>query len=103
VRVRESAVPDVRPMCERFIGDRRGELGKLTAGHQDYYEREVASGAEDYYAMRERPGSGPVAAPRCWDWTAARAALNCAIWAAAIIWRSARRSRSRSSCSSARR
>ena len=27
-------------------------LGKLTAGHQDYYEREIASGAEDYYAMR---------------------------------------------------
>jgi conjugative relaxase-like TrwC/TraI family protein len=27
-------------------------LGKLSAGHQDYYEREVASGAEDYYAMR---------------------------------------------------
>lgn len=28
MRVRESAVPDVRPMCERFIGDRRGELGQ---------------------------------------------------------------------------
>jgi len=27
-------------------------LGKLTAGHEDYYEREVAGGAEDYYAMR---------------------------------------------------
>src|SRR4051795_13203837 len=32
-------------------------LGKLTAGHEDYYEREVAGGAEDYYAMRgEAPG-----------------------------------------------
>jgi conjugative relaxase-like TrwC/TraI family protein len=27
-------------------------LGKLTAGHEEYYEREVAGGAEDYYAMR---------------------------------------------------
>ena len=27
-------------------------LGKLAAGHEDYYEREVAGGAEDYYAMR---------------------------------------------------
>jgi conjugative relaxase-like TrwC/TraI family protein len=27
-------------------------LGKLTAGHVTYYEREVAGGAEDYYAMR---------------------------------------------------
>jgi conjugative relaxase-like TrwC/TraI family protein len=27
-------------------------LGKLTAGHEQYYEREIASGAEDYYAMR---------------------------------------------------
>jgi conjugative relaxase-like TrwC/TraI family protein len=38
-------------------------LGKLTVGHEDYYEREVAGGAEDYYAMRgeaqgERVGSG---------------------------------------------
>ena len=38
-------------------------LGKLTAGHEDYYEREVAGGAEDYYAMRgeaagEWTGSG---------------------------------------------
>src|SRR4051812_43463415 len=32
-------------------------LGKLTGGHVDYYEREVAGGAEDYYAMRgEVPG-----------------------------------------------
>ena len=32
-------------------------LGKLTAGHEEYYEREVAGGAEDYYAMRgEAPG-----------------------------------------------
>jgi hypothetical protein len=23
-------------------------LGKLTAGHEDYYEREVAGGAEDF-------------------------------------------------------
>ena len=27
-------------------------LGKLTAGHEEYYGREVAGGAEDYYAMR---------------------------------------------------
>ena len=27
-------------------------LGKLTAGHEEYYEREVAGGAEDYFAMR---------------------------------------------------
>jgi conjugative relaxase-like TrwC/TraI family protein len=27
-------------------------LGKLTVGHEEYYEREVAGGAEDYYAMR---------------------------------------------------
>ena len=27
-------------------------LGKLTAGHVTYYEREIADGAEDYYAMR---------------------------------------------------
>jgi conjugative relaxase-like TrwC/TraI family protein len=27
-------------------------LGKLTSGHESYYEREVAGGAEDYYAMR---------------------------------------------------
>ena len=38
-------------------------LGKLTAGHEEYYEREVAGGAEDYYAMRgeaagEWTGSG---------------------------------------------
>jgi conjugative relaxase-like TrwC/TraI family protein len=38
-------------------------LGKLTAGHEEYYEREVAGGAEDYYAMRgeaagEWAGSG---------------------------------------------
>jgi hypothetical protein len=38
-------------------------LGKLAAGHEDYYEREVAGGAEDYYAMRgeaagEWTGSG---------------------------------------------
>ena len=26
-------------------------LGKLTAGHEEYYEREVAGGAEDCYAM----------------------------------------------------
>jgi conjugative relaxase-like TrwC/TraI family protein len=38
-------------------------LGKLTVGHEEYYEREVAGGAEDYYALRgeaqgERVGSG---------------------------------------------
>ena len=38
-------------------------LGKLTAGHEEYYEREVAGGAEDYYVMRgeaagEWTGSG---------------------------------------------
>ena len=38
-------------------------LGKLTAGYEDYYEREVAGGSEDYYAMRgeaagEWAGSG---------------------------------------------
>ena len=34
-------------------------LGKLTAGHEDYYEREVAGGAEDYYrCVARRRGSG---------------------------------------------
>jgi conjugative relaxase-like TrwC/TraI family protein len=50
--MRELAVSDVQPMCGRFLGAGRGDLGKLTAGHEEYYEREVAGGAEDYYAMR---------------------------------------------------
>jgi conjugative relaxase-like TrwC/TraI family protein len=27
-------------------------LGRLTVGHEEYYEREVAGPAQDYYAMR---------------------------------------------------
>jgi TrwC relaxase len=54
-------------------------LGKLTAGHEEYYEREVAGGAEDYYAMRgeaagEWVGSGAQALGL--DGTAADAQLR---------------------------
>jgi hypothetical protein len=54
-------------------------LGKLTAGHEEYYEREVAGGAEDYYAMRgeaagEWVGSGAQALGL--DGTAAGAQLR---------------------------
>ncbi len=49
----ELAISDVERMS---VGDFPEavmvSLGKLTAGHAEYYEREVAGGAEDYYAMR---------------------------------------------------
>ncbi len=61
----ELAISDVERAWWRFVGDPHGELGELTAGHEEYYEREVAGGAEDYYAMRgEAAGERMAAAPR---------------------------------------
>jgi hypothetical protein len=65
-------------------------LGKLTAGHEEYYDREVAGRAEDYYAMRGEQESGRAVVRRHWDWRAPRRAVSCA-----RCWRVATRRRTR--------
>ena len=41
-------------------------LGRLTVGHEEYYEREVAGPAQDYYAMRGEAQGESGAARTCW-------------------------------------